>query len=70
MKRIVANTERRYESKAAELINAISKLASSEDALENFESYVSVHGDSWFSKYVKDLDSLISELDSFADITE
>lgn len=70
MKRIIASTERRYTDKAARLVNAITRLATSDYALDNFESYVAQHGDEWYKKYAYDLDGLISELEQFSDISE
>ena len=69
MKRIVANTGRRYVEDASRLVNAIAKLASNNYALDNFEQYVSIHGDSWYDRYASDLNGLISELEHFASIT-
>ena len=58
----------RYENKAEEFKAALQTLVENPVTLDNFISYVSYHGDDWYSKYCSDLDGLISELKQFGRI--
>lgn len=56
----------RYEELAHEFCESIKKLANNEDALNNMESYLSYHFDSWMKKWAYDPDSITVELENFA----
>ena len=58
----------KYLNEATRLAEAIKKIASNPDTLDNFESYVAIHGDDWFSAYVTDLNGLVSEFEQFSNI--
>ena len=57
---------RNYEELAHEFCAAIKKLASNEDAINNMESYLSYHFESWMKKWAYDPDSITGELANFA----
>ena len=56
----------RYEKEAAAVKNAILELAEKPDALENLESYLSIHFAEWLSKWANDPESFAFELHQFA----
>ena len=43
--------ERRFENEAAEVANAIRHFAQHPDALDDFESYLSISFDKWLEKF-------------------
>lgn len=45
---------------------AIKQLGNDENRLNNFISYLTAHGDDWFTKFCKDYRSLISEFITFS----
>lgn len=53
---------------AAMFVNAIKKLTSNEDSLNNLESYLSHHFDVWMEKFANTPESLASELKQFAEM--
>lgn len=53
---------------AAMFVNAIKKLASNEDNLNNLESYLSHHFDVWMEKFANTPEGLASELKQFAEM--
>lgn len=57
-----------YEQLAAEFCAAIKKIAQSEDALNNFESYLGYHFAPWMEKYAGYPEGLTSELVYFASL--
>lgn len=61
---------RNCEELAHEFCAAIKKLASNEDAINNMESYLSYHFDSWMKKWAYDPESITFELTQFAKIYE
>ena len=58
--------ERNYEELAHLFCAAIKKLASNENAINNMESYLSYHFDSWMKKWAYDPDGITYELERFA----
>lgn len=60
--------ERQYEEEARKFCVAIKELASNEAALENFESYLSMHFDAWLTKFANTPENIVDELESFAKI--
>ena len=54
------------EELAKMFVESIKELASKEDNLNNFESYLSQHFNVWFVKYANTPEGLISEIKSFA----
>jgi len=58
--------ERPFESEAASVYCSIRKLAENPDALDNFESYLSMHFDAWLKKYAANPASMAAELHRFA----
>ena len=53
---------------ASRLANAIRKMASHDDALNNFESYLSYHFAEWLEKYANTPAGLVGEFESFANM--
>jgi len=59
---------RKYAEEARQFCAAIKKLAANEAALENFESYLSMHFDKWLKQYADYPGGITYELESFAKI--
>ena len=62
--------ERPYESAAASVYMSIKCLADHEDALENLESYLSMHFAEWLEKYANSPESFAAELHEFSTMYE
>ena len=60
--------ERQYAEEARQFCAAIKKLAANEAALENFESYLSMHFDKWLKHYADYPGGITYELETFAEI--
>lgn len=60
--------ERKYEELAHEFCAAIKKLGENERNLENLESYLSHHFDTWMEKWANTPAGLTWELEQFAKI--
>lgn len=60
--------ERQYAEEARQFCAAIKKLAANETALENFESYLSMHFDKWLKVYANCPEGITDELERFAEI--
>lgn len=58
--------ERPFESEAASVYCSIRKLVENPDALDNFESYLSMHFDTWLKQYADDPAGFAHELHEFA----
>lgn len=58
--------KRPYAEQAEKVKNAILKLASDPDALDNFESYLSIHFDAWLRDYANTPETFACELTCFA----
>lgn len=56
------------EKYAEMFVNAIKELASKQDNLDNFESYLSRHFDVWIEKYANTPAGLVTELKHFAEM--
>ena len=59
---------RQYAEEARQFCAAIKKIASNETALENFESYLSMHFDTWLKVYADYPGGITDELERFAEI--
>ena len=57
-----------YEDLALSLGDAIKKLASDEDHLNNFISYLTQHFPEWLQKYANTPEGLVSEFREFANM--
>lgn len=58
---------RKFEEQADRLCNAIRHMVDDENALENFNSYLSYHFDVWLNEYVNDnVENFVSEVECFA----
>lgn len=57
-----------HEENALRLCEAIKKLANSEDALNNFCSYLTYHFPRWMERFCTDADGLVNEFETFADM--
>ena len=53
---------------ATMFVNAIKKIASNENNLNNLESYLSYHFDVWMEKFANSPSGLSSELKQFAEM--
>lgn len=59
--------DRKFEEQADRLCNAIRHIANDDNALENFNSYLSYHFDVWLNEYVNNnVDNFVSEIENFA----
>lgn len=59
---------RKYENEAKEFCNAIRKLAEDNEALDNFEMYLSLQFDIWLKKWGNTPENITAELVNFANI--
>lgn len=58
---------RKFEEQADRLCSAIRHIANDDNALENFNLYLSYHFDAWLNQYVNnDVESFVSEVENFA----
>jgi len=60
---------REYESIAHDFIKGIKTLASNENALDNFECYLSIHFQTWLDKWANTPQDITSEIQRFSEIT-
>lgn len=60
--------ERQYAEEARQVCAAIKKLAANEAALDNLESYLSIHFDEWLKSYADYPGGITYELERFAEI--
>lgn len=59
--------KRKFEEQADRLCNAIRHMANDDNALENFNSYLSYHFDIWLNQRINnDIDNFVEEIYSFA----
>lgn len=59
--------KRKFEEQADRLCNAIRYMANDDNALENFNSYLSYHFDIWLNQHINnDIDNFVEEIYSFA----
>lgn len=58
----------KYEAAARQFCKAIKTIAEKEDNLNNLESYLSYHFDSWLEKFAGTPDNMASELVQFANM--
>lgn len=65
---IITTMERQYEEEARQFCAAIKKLAANEAALDNLESYLSMHFDKWLKHYADYPGGITYELETFAEI--
>ena len=63
--RITPEQKQQQEENAKRLIDAIKKLACNEYALENFESYLQRHFETWYKNYANTPDGLVYEFENF-----
>lgn len=54
------------ESRAAAFCEALRKFAENPEAIDNLQSYLERHFESWFFKYAGSPDGIISELKHFS----
>lgn len=59
---------RKYENEARTFCEAIKLLAENDEALENFETYLSYHFETWLKNYANTPESISTELKDFANI--
>lgn len=60
--------EYRFENSAKTLCMAIKKLVENPDTLDNFESYLSHHFDTWLEKFASTPEDMASEFQHFSEI--
>lgn len=58
----------KHRKTAKEFIKVIKAIASKEENLENLESYLSYHFETWMQKYANTPEGLIYELRAFAEM--
>lgn len=61
-------SRKNYEQEAAEFCKAIKRLAENPDSLENLESYLSGHFQSWLEKFANKPENIAAELAAFAEM--
>ena len=57
---------RRYDEQAKRFCEAIKIITNNDDAINNFERYLSYHFSPWLHKYACTVDGLVDELERFA----
>lgn len=57
-----------YEKEAADFCKAIKRLAENPDSLENLESYLFGHFQSWLEKFADTPENIAAELAAFAEM--
>lgn len=58
----------KYENLAADFTKYIQVLANDEEALANFESYLSYHFDTWLKRYASTPEEIVFETKMFAEM--
>lgn len=59
---------RKFEEQADRLCDAIKYMADDNNALENFNSYLSYHFDAWLQYVNNNVENFVSEVEQFAHI--
>lgn len=59
---------RKYENEARKFCEAIKLIAENDEALENFEMYLSYHFEAWLKNYANTPDKISTEIKDFANI--
>lgn len=62
--------EKKHEQSAKILCDAIRAFAQSPEALDNFESYLSVHFSTWLQKFASTPEDLAAEFEQFSKIAK
>ena len=57
---------KKYTVEAAQFCNAIRELANKPENLQNLESYLEWHFDTWMKKYASTPDCMAAEMSNFA----
>ena len=57
---------KKYTVEAAQFCDAIRELANKPENLQNLESYLEWHFDTWMKKYASTPDSMAAEMSNFA----
>ena len=55
-----------YAKSAADFVNAIREIARKPENLDNLESYLSYHFQSWLKQYASTPEGMVAEMKSFA----
>ena len=64
---MVNMVNKKFEEQADRLCNAIRYMANDDNALENFNSYLSYHFGVWLNEFVKNnVENFVSEVECFA----
>jgi hypothetical protein len=58
----------KYEQEAETICAAIKELAEHEEALRNFENYLSIHFDAWMKKWANTPAGIADEFEQFSKI--
>ena len=64
----VIGDQYQFENESAVFCNAIKRLAENPDSLENLESYLSYHFQSWLEKFADKPENIAAELAAFAEM--
>ena len=59
---------KKYTVEAAQFCNAIREIANKPENLQNLESYLGYHFDTWMKKYASTPDCMAAEMSNFAQI--
>jgi regulator of RNase E activity RraB len=62
------NVNIEYEKEAKIFVDAIKKLGENENALFNFESYLSMHFGNWLERFANNPEALAYEMKSFSEM--
>lgn len=67
-KHTVSGSQYQFEEEAADFCKAIKRLAENPDSLENLESYLSGHFQSWLEKFANKPENIAAELAAFTEM--
>ena len=60
--------EREFEELAKRFIEAIKRIATKEENLNNLQHYLSIHFEQWLERFAKTPLAIVCEIESFADM--
>lgn len=60
--------EREFEELAERFVEAIKRISTKEENLNNFQNYLSIHFEQWLERFARTPLAITCELESFADM--
>lgn len=60
--------EREFEQLAERFVEAIKRIATKEENLNNLQHYLSIHFEQWLTRFAKTPLAIVCEIESFADM--